>query len=441
MTDGTGEFRLPSLGADMDAATVVKWLVAPGATVQRGDLVAEVETDKGVFDVDVREGGVVAELLVAAGTKVAVGTPILRLAAPGVAPAPIVATEALPAVPPELAPQSTVAAADALPPTPPEAPSPPTVDARARPLDARPGVRASPVARRMADAHGLTLAAIHGTGPHGVVTMADVQRALDARGDVPAMAAAAPAVAAPEAFEVAAPALASPATPAPSGTSSAMAGMRQAIAAAVARSKREIPHYYLTHDVDLRAAMAWLAQANAQRSIVTRLLPAVLLVKALARALEGYPDFNGFFVDGHYEPAAAIHVGIVTALRGGGLLAPAIHEANTLSVDALNAALLDVVRRARGGGIRASELTDATISVTSLGDRGVRSVTGVIYPPQVAIIGFGAIAERPWADQGMLDVRPAVTVTLAADHRVSDGHRGGLLLAAIGDLLQHPEAL
>jgi pyruvate dehydrogenase E2 component (dihydrolipoamide acetyltransferase) len=439
MTGGTGEFRMPSLGADMDSATVVKWLVAPGATVRRGDLVAEVETDKGVFDVDVREGGVVAELLVAAGTKVAVGTPILRLAAegaavvPSAAPAPIAATEALPAVPAEPAPQSTVAAVDALPPTPPEAPSPPEVDARARPLEARPGVRASPVARRMADAHGLTLAAIHGTGPHGVVTMADVERALDARGATSAMAPPAPAVAAPVAGALA--------TSVPSGTSPAMAVIRQTIAAAVARSKREIPHYYLVHDVDLRATMAWLAQANAQRSIARRLLPAALLVKALARALEGYPDFNGFFVDGHYEPAAAIHVGIVTALRGGGLLAPAIHEANTLSVDALNAALLDVVRRARGGGIRASELTDATISVTSLGDRGVRSVTGVIYPPQVAIVGFGTIAERPWADQGMLDVRPAVTVTLAADHRVSDGHRGGLLLAAIGDLLQHPEAL
>ncbi len=433
------DFRMPSLGADMDAATVVKWLVAPGAAVRRGDIVAEVETDKGVFDVDVREAGVVEALLVPAGMKVAVGTPILRLGATAttgappavptppatVPPTPAVvalaeAHEAAPVAAEALAPDHPTAVAEV------EAP-----DRRAAPLAARPGVRASPIARRMAEAHALELATIAGTGPHGVVTMADVQRALASRG-----------AALPEGAAAAAAGGAEAARPAPTVTPAApMDGMRQAIAAAVARSKREIPHYYLSHDVDLRHAMAWLAATNATRPVTARLLPATLLVKALARALERYPDFNGFFVDGHYAPVAAIHVGIVTALRGGGLLAPAIHDANRLSLDDLNAALLDVVRRARSGGIRASELADATISVTSLGDRGVRSVTGVIYPPQVAIVGFGTIAERPWAEQGMLDVRPAVTATLAADHRVSDGHRGGLFLTAIGELLQHPEAL
>jgi pyruvate dehydrogenase E2 component (dihydrolipoamide acetyltransferase) len=423
---------MPSLGADMDAATVAKWLVAPGAAVQRGDIVAEVETDKGVFDVDVREPGVVEALLVPAGTKVPVGTPILRLGAAGaVVPTPAAPPTAATAAEAREAVPITAGAPAPVPLMEPAAAVGEAPDRRAAPLAARPGVRASPIARRMAEAHALDLATIPGTGPHGVVTMADVQRALASRGAAPPEGAAAAAAGAAEA-----------ARPAPTVTPPApMDGMRQAIAAAVARSKREIPHYYLSHDVDLRHAMAWLAATNATRPVTARLLPATLLVKALARALERYSDFNGFFVDGHYEPVAAIHVGIVTALRGGGLLAPAIHDANRLSLDDLNAALLDVVRRARSGGIRASELAAATISVTSLGDRGVRSVTGVIYPPQVAIVGFGTIAERPWAEQGMLDVRPAVTATLAADHRVSDGHRGGLFLTAIGDLLQHPEAL
>jgi pyruvate dehydrogenase E2 component (dihydrolipoamide acetyltransferase) len=217
--------------------------------------------------------------------------------------------------------------------------------------------------------------------------------------------------------------------------------MRAAIAAAVTRSKREIPHYYLAHDIDLQAAMVWLQQLNAQRTVAERLLPATLLIKAIATALASHREFNGFYLDGRAAPSDAIHVGIVTALRGGGLLAPAIPDANTRPLDALNTALLDVVHRARTGGVRASELTDATISVTSLGDRGVGAVYGVIYPPQVAIIGIGTITDRPWAVQGMLDVRPVVTITLAADHRVSDGHRGGLFLSTIRDLLQHPEAL
>jgi pyruvate dehydrogenase E2 component (dihydrolipoamide acetyltransferase) len=398
------EFRMPSLGADMESATVVKWLVAVGDTVKRDDLVAEVETDKGVFDVDVREGGVVGALLVPAGTKVKVGTPILLF--------------------------GEAAVSEPIAPLAPESPVVPVVpvvavsqEEKAAPVpEARPRVQASPAARHLAEEHQLDLTTIAGSGPHGVITLADVQQAVEAKRPAP------PAPPAPPSAPTSAP------TPPD-------AGMRAAIAAAVSRSKREIPHYYLALDVDLRAAMMWLQSANVGRAVTARLLPAALLVKAIAKALETHAEFNGYFLDGHAAPSAAIHVGIVTALRGGGLLAPAIHDTNALTVDALNGALLDVVKRARTGGLRASELTETTISVTSLGDRGVDTVYGVIYPPQLAIIGIGTVRERPWAEQGMLDVRPVVTITLAADHRVSDGHRGALLLSTIRDLLQHPEAL
>jgi pyruvate dehydrogenase E2 component (dihydrolipoamide acetyltransferase) len=219
------------------------------------------------------------------------------------------------------------------------------------------------------------------------------------------------------------------------------AAMRKAIAAAMARSKHEIPHYYLTQTVELRRALAWLEAANRERTPADRLLPAVLLLKATALALRKVPELNGFWENDAFRPGAGVHIGWAIALRGGGLVAPAIHDADRKSLAELMAALRDLVQRARSGGLRSSELTDPTITVTSLGERGAETVIGVIYPPQVAIIGFGRIVERPWAVDGALAVRPVVSLSLAADHRASDGHRGGLLLAEIERLLQEPEAL
>jgi pyruvate dehydrogenase E2 component (dihydrolipoamide acetyltransferase) len=219
------------------------------------------------------------------------------------------------------------------------------------------------------------------------------------------------------------------------------AEMRRAIAAAMARSKREIPHYYLTQMVELRRALAWLETTNRERPPTERLLPAVLFLKATALALQKVSELNGFWEKDAFRPGPGIHVGWAISLRGGGLVAPAIHDADARPLPDLMAALRDLVQRARTGGLRSSELTDPTITVTSLGERGAETVIGVIYPPQVAIVGFGRIVERPWAVDGALAVRPVVSLSLAADHRASDGHRGGLLLAEIERLLQEPEAL
>ncbi|HSQ32573.1 MAG TPA: dihydrolipoamide acetyltransferase family protein, partial [Gemmatimonadaceae bacterium] len=228
--------------------------------------------------------------------------------------------------------------------------------------------------------------------------------------------------------------------PAPAATDAARA-MRQAVAAAVSRSKREIPHYYLSTDVDLSKALAWLAEANGKRPIAERVLPAALLVKSVAVALRSHPDLNAAWADGALQLREAINVGIAVSMRGGGLITPAIHNTDTLPVDTLMGALSDLVRRARTGGLRTSEMTDATITVSNLGDEGVTSLFGIIYPPQVALVGFGSIAERPWAERGALSVRPVVTVTLAADHRATDGHYGSRFLRQIARLLQTPEAL
>jgi pyruvate dehydrogenase E2 component (dihydrolipoamide acetyltransferase) len=172
-----------------------------------------------------------------------------------------------------------------------------------------------------------------------------------------------------------------------------------------------------------------------------RLLYSVMLLKAVALAVHDVPEMNGFWVDGAFKPGAGTHVGVAIALRQGGLIAPAMHEVDKKSLDEIMVGLRDLVKRTRAGVLRSSEISEATITVTSLGEQGVETVFGVIYPPQVALVGFGKITERPWAVNGMVGARPVMTATLAADHRASDGHRGGLFLTAIERLLQEPEKL
>jgi pyruvate dehydrogenase E2 component (dihydrolipoamide acetyltransferase) len=237
---------------------------------------------------------------------------------------------------------------------------------------------------------------------------------------------------------------AEPAKPWPASedrASAKAAGMRAAIARAMARSKREIPHYYLATDIDFSHARLFLDERNASRSVSARLLPAAVLLKATALAVREVPGLNGFWVDDAFHPSESVHLGVAISLRAGGLVAPAIHDADTRDLDDLMAALRDLVRRARAFSLRASEMSDPTITVTNLGDQGVQMVHGVIYPPQVALVGFGAISERPWAVDGMVGAHPVVTVTLAADHRASDGAQGARLLTRIDHLLQDPERL
>jgi pyruvate dehydrogenase E2 component (dihydrolipoamide acetyltransferase) len=215
--------------------------------------------------------------------------------------------------------------------------------------------------------------------------------------------------------------------------------MRQAIAAAMARSKKEIPHYYLAAEIDLSRALTWLGEENRRRSVADRILPAALLLRAVARAAREVPEMNGRFADGAFQPASAVHLGVVVSLRQGGLVAPAIHDADGKALGELMRALADLVGRARSGGLRSSELADGTLTVTNLGDLGAEVGFGVIYPPQVAIVGFGRITERPRVVEGRIEARPCVTATLAADHRVSDGLRGAQFLAALDRHLQSPE--
>jgi len=301
-------------------------------------------------------------------------------------------------------------------------PSPPAVP---RPPEAIPSrAKVSSAARRRAVELGIDPDTLHGTGIDGSVTLADVEAAPR-----PALIPSPSAEAAPRL-----------------GTPTKRRGfepaeMRKAIAPAMGRSKREIPHYYLSNTIDLGRTMAWLAKIIESIEPEARLIAGALVLKASALALRETPQLNGFWSEDGFRPGPGIHVGWAISLRGGGLVAPAIHDADQKSLAELIAALRDLVARARTGGVRSSELMNPTVTVTSLGERGADSVIGVIYPPQVAIVGFGRIAKRPSVWQGRVKKRPTVSVSLAADHRASDGHAGGLLLAAIDRLLQEPEKL
>ena len=438
------EFRLPSLGSDMDQGKLLQWNVVPGQAVRKGDVLAVVDTSKAAVDIEVWQDGTVHQLLTEIGQTIPVGTVMALLLASGeVAPAGA-ATAAAPApvsiaTGPAPAPASIATGAASAPVSiaTGAASAPASITSGAVPASASiatgaalaiavqapaPRQRVSPAARQRATQLGVDLARLVGTGADGAVTREDVERAGSAL-------AAAGVGAAPVAT-----AGAGPATPADRAT-----GMRRAIAAAMGRSKREIPHYYLSEEVPMRKALDWLRVANAQRPVTERLLSAVLLLKAVALAVRDYPEMNGLLIDGVFRPAPAAHIGVAISLRQGGLVAPALHDVGTTGLTELMAGLADLVRRCRAGSLRSSEMSDPTITVTNLGEQGVGQVFGVIYPPQVALVGFGRVIERAWVEDGGLTSMPVLRASLSADHRVSDGHRGALFLARLRDLLQQPE--
>jgi pyruvate dehydrogenase E2 component (dihydrolipoamide acetyltransferase) len=425
---------MPILTADMSAGTLVAWRKQPGDTVARGDIIALVETDKGLIDIEVYATGVIERFLVEPGATVPTGTVLAiirdgatatrptapssseavaaQAAVPGAAtPGSISVSERGVAIPAEAAPAPPTPAAPR--PAPDMAPPSDGV-APAAPSGAGARLKVTPLARKRAAELGIDVATVKGTGPGGVIRREDVEQATAA------------------------------AAPAPLGARPAAersARLRKAIAAAMARSKREIPHYYLATTIDMQAALAWLAEENLRRTVDDRLLYGVLLIKAVALALREVPELNSVWQDGEAIRSEAIHVGVAISLRGGGLVAPALRDADHQGLDDLMRGFRDLVRRARTGGLRSGELSDPTITITSLGEQGVESVFGVIFPPQVAIVGFGAIVERPWVVAGHLAAHRVITATLSADHRVSDGHRGGLFLAAVDRLLQEPARL
>ena len=448
---------MPSLGADMDRGTLLEWKVAPGDTVNKGDLIAVIDTEKSDIDAESFHSGVVTELLVEEGTEVEVGTPLAIIddgaSAPQGEPEATPATTTLPEPPAAhrpvvhspivrrlaeergidlstvqgTGPGGAVTRRDLDAVTAPQASSPPTAG---RPATGR--VRSSPLARRRADEMGVDLGSVTGTGPDEAVTVADVEAAA---GELPRTPPTEPSrEPSTERTE-----RASADQHAERGDRSAT--VRAATGRLMARSKREIPHYYLSTAIDLSDALDWLERTNRDRAITERVLPAALLLRAVVVALTDQPRLNGWWVDDELVMSDRVDLGVGVTLRGGGLIAPVIPAAETLDLDQTMDALRGIVSRARSGRIKGTDLGEASITVTNLGDQGVESVYGVIAPPQVAVVGFGAISERPVAVDGMLGVRTVVTATLSADHRSTDGHEGARYLSALDRLLHEPEAL
>jgi len=458
------KFTMPSLGADMDAGTLVEWLVHEGDTVHRGDPMAVVDTDKSAIEVESFDEGVVESFLVEPGTRVAVGTPLATLTSLGAAAETVPAEAARipePREPGRRAPVGTPplrhhaaelgvdlakvvgtgehgtitrtdvdrAAAEAataavhppaaapLAPAPVPAPAPAPATVATRP--AAPGApvagqpttqghaRVSPYARRLAGELGVDLARVTGSGPDGSVRAEDVRSAA-----------------------------AQPAAPPAAARSS-----RATIAALMSRAKREIPHYYVATTVDLGQLTDWLRRTNKERAVSERIVPAAAVLKATALAAREHPELNGFWVDDGFVPGEDVHLGVAVHVRDGALVAPALHHTADLALPEVMAALRDLVKRARAGRLRRAEMADPTLTVTDLGDQGVEEVIGVIYAPQVALLGVGRVVERPWAVDGLIGVRPTVRLTLSGDHRATDGATGAQFLNTLERLLQHPEEL
>ena len=451
-------FVMPSLGADMEDGKLVEWLVKPGDAVHRGDVVAVVETQKGAIEIEIFEDGIVQSLEAELGATLPVGAPLALIGDGTAAAAPEPKPEPKPAPPPAAAPQAAPAEpqpaeakpepepqpepepevtetevatpAEAIPieapapvPEPPAAPVPPGPAVKAAPVVApviaSGQVAASPAARALAAEKGIDLAGVAGSWPGGAIVLADVERAAGGKAEA-----------------------AAPRTP-PARPTRGFDGeaMRQGIAAAMTRSKREIPHYYMTHEVDLQRATDWLTRKNADVAPADRLLMGALFVKVTALAAREVDGINGSFENGAYAASETVNAGVAVALRGGGLVAPAIAATDGKTLAEVMAAMRDLVARARAGRLRSSEMTSGTITISSLGERGVDQMTGVIYPPQVALVTFGTPRAAARVVEDAIRIRQVVSVTLAADHRTSDGRRGARFLTEIDKLLQAPEAL
>jgi len=402
------EFKMPSLGADMESAVLMEWKVKEGDPVQKGQVIAEVETSKGVIEIEVFEDGVVDKLLVQEETECAVGTPLAMIRAEGeagkTAPQSVEEAPKEAAPEPESAPSAEAAQQEAEERSAPEEPK-----ETEAPAASQERIKASPAARKRAKEMGVELSSL-ASGSGEVIQLGDVEAPREKRG--------------------------SPAGGAPAGD-----GMRQAIAKAMSRSNAEIPHYYLSTPINMTQALSWLNELNAKRSIKERILPAALVICAVVKALEAVPELNGFWQDGEQRLSEAVNPGIAIALRKGGLITPALLNAGEMNLDETMAALGDLITRTRSGKLRGSEMTQQTVTITNLGDLGVERVYGVIYPPQVALVGLGRISDAPWAEGDALSVRKVMQATIAGDHRATDGRTGGLFLQKLDQFLQNPQEL
>ena len=448
---------MPQMGYDMHEGKVVRWLKKEGEEVIRGEVIAEIETDKATVEYEAYTGGVVAKIVAAEGMTIPVGGLIAVLTAPGEAiPEDILTDAALDA--PAEAPPATAAA------------EVPASAAAAAPGASDEEVRASPLARRMAKERGVDLSSITGTGPGGRITEADIPEQV-------ASALAAPAIgdikASPLAKRLArergidlttltgtgpggriteadVPEHVAPAAAQVSSETGASAGltsenvelsrMRQTIARVTVDSWQAAPHFYVSVDIDMTKAMSFRRDVNDELDAESRVSVNDLIVKASAIAIGRHPKFNSFFRDDHLQMNESINVGIAVALESG-LIVPGINGCEAKSLLGIAAASRDLVARANSGSLRNEEYSGTTFSVSNMGMFDIESFTAIIYPPHAAILAVGTVKEQPVARDGELAIAQIMKATLSTDHRVADGAEAAQFLVGIKKLLENPISL
>ena len=465
----TFEVTMPQMGADMTEGTLVRWLKQVGDHIERGDILAEIETDKATVELEAFEAGELLKQAVAEGEEVPVGEVIAILGdksesvpeVPRKSPAEHPARRT-PDPAPESAPtatgtphaEATLQSAETGPApqpgkTEPEAtrvqptitPGTETAPQESLGVDGR--VRISPVARRIASQAGLDVSSLTGSGPDGRILRRDVEAAISG-GAQPSTARAqsAPAVAPTQAPPSTAPVRQAPPSPsrAEAAPAQSLSRMRQAIARRMTQSKQTQPHYYLTLDVEMTAAFAFRTQLNAAATEQQRVSVNDLIVKACAIALQRHPKFNSEFTESGLVMHPDINIDIGIALDEG-LIAPAIMDCGSKSLGRIAEEAKDLIERAKSGRLTAAEYSEGTFTITNLGAYGVESLIGIINPPQAAILGVGSSMPRPIVRDNEVVVGNVMKLALSADHRVSDGAEGARFIKEIQGLLENPVTL
>jgi pyruvate dehydrogenase E2 component (dihydrolipoamide acetyltransferase) len=415
--------KMPMLGATMREGTFVNWTKDIGQRVQAGEVIAEVEADKATIEIESPFSGVLVEKLVSAGDVVSVGMPLAHIetanggAAPAAKPAAI--AESAPSAPAAKL-EPTAASARAAASNAPAEFDPHLPD----------GVRASPLARRIARERGIDLHAVRGTGPGGRITKADVERFVPTAVQQAAEAPRAPAKAPERAL--------------PSGEGIAhepVSRMRQRIAARTVESKTTIPHFYLTSEVDMAAALSLRKQINEGLADDEKVTVNDLIVKAVALALRKFPNLNSHFYGDTLVRYQYINVGIAVALPEGGLVNVVARNADQLSISQLAKRNKAMFASVREGKIKPEDIEGATFTVSNLGAYDVEHFQAIISPPEAAILAVGAVKQVPVVVNDEIRIGMRMKLSLSVDHRVSDGAEGALFLKALRELLENPMRL
>ncbi len=407
---------MPQMGYDMREGTVVRWYKQEGETVDRGEVIADIETDKATVEFEAYTGGVLGRIVAQEGVAVPVGELIAIITDPGEALPEAEAPAAAPAPAAEPAPAPEAPAVADVPP----ADAPPSADGR---------VRASPIARRLARERGIDLSMVTGTGPNGRVTERDVESYQPAAPEPAPAAAPAPAPA---------PAAAPAAAPADSRIE--LSRMRQTIARVTSDSKSTAPHFYVTAEIDMGKAMALRRDVNDAADPDNRVSVNDLMVKACALALAKHPKFNSFYRGDHLEVHGAMNIGIAIALESG-LILPGVSNCEGKSLLQIATATKDLISRANSGTLRNEEYSSTTFSISNMGMFDVESFTAIIYPPHAAILAVGSVKQQPVVRDGELAVGTMMKATLSTDHRVADGAEAGQFLMEIKRVLENPVSL